>query len=270
MPQLLLLWVLSLESHGLVISVQVNDVTIYTDSTGGPLAHSEKINPLLLSGENEVRIQLALPFPTASPKNKSRPQNQRPENSPEAPAFTLRLQKGEQGKDAGQEGTLLGFEWDSKRMRLTPGELKTVFDGTFQVQPLPFPPPSWSQIPPLQVDPLALETFVRDYAAALRKRDLQTLTTLNTPKFQELSRSLGLDPARITLGFHGFMESLMSAKDWSVSVAPMLEFKLEGKAHLVRITSSQGSAPVTATSAGKTIPFDITVSFIGGAWRLLR
>ncbi|HLZ49789.1 MAG TPA: hypothetical protein VKP61_03495 [Candidatus Acidoferrum sp.] len=269
MPQLLLLWVLSLESQGLLVSVQVNDVTVYSKDGGILSSYSEKINPLLFSGDNEVRIQLGLPSPP-SPKKRSRAPNQSPQNSQEAPVFTLTLQKGEQGKDPGQEGSLLRFEWDSKLMPLTPGEMKTVFEGKFQVQPLPFPPPPWSQIPPIQVDRPALETFVREYASALRKRDVQTLTTLNAPKSQELSRSLGLDPARMTQGFQGFLESLMSAKNWSVSVAPTLEFKLEGKARLVRITSARGSAPITATSEANTIPFDITVSFIGGAWRLVR
>lgn len=269
MPPVVLLWVLSLESHGLLVSVQVNDVIVYMKSAPEESAYSEKINPLLLSGENEVRIQLGLPS-AGSPKNKSRTQNQSPQNPPEAPAFTLTLQKGEPGKDPSQEGILLRFEWDSKQMPLAPGELKTVFDGKFQVQPLSFPPPSWSQVPALQVDRPALETFVRDYAAALQKRDVQTLINLNAPKFQELTRALGSDPARMTQGFHDFLESLMSAKDWSVSVSPALEFKLEGRAHLVRITSAQGSAPITATSEGKTIPFDLTVSFVGGAWRLLR
>ena len=270
MPPILLLWVLSLDSNGLDVFVQINDVTVYSKTTGVESSYSEKLNPLLLPGDNDVKVRLALPPSAASSKSKARMPSPSPQHPSEPPSFSLKIQKGERGRDPGQEGILLRFEWDSKQMPLTPGELKTVFDGKFQVQTLPFPPPTWSQVPPLQVDRPAMEAFVRDYAEALRKRNMERLTALNTPKFQELARSLGLETAVMTQGFQDFMGSMMSAKDWSVSVAPSLVFSLEGESHLIRITSGDGTAPITARSGGREIPFDLTVSFIGGTWCILR
>jgi len=270
MPPILLLWVLSLESNGLDVFVQINDVTVYSKTTGVESSYSEKLNPLLLSGDNDVKVCLALPPSSASSRTKARTPSPSPQHTSEGPAFFLKIQKGERGRDPGQEGILLRFEWDSKQMPLTSGELKTVFDGKFQVPILPFPPPTWSEIPPLQVDRPALEAFVRDYAEALRKRNVERLVGLNTPKFQELARSLGLETAVMTLGFQDFLGSMMSAKDWSVSVAPSLAFSLEGKSHLIRITSGNGTSPIWVRSGGREIPFDLTVSFIGGTWCILR
>jgi hypothetical protein len=122
----------------------------------------------------------------------------------------------------------------------------------------------------VQPDPPALEAFVRAYADTLRSRNAAGAAALNALKFQHISRSLNLDAADIDEGYRDHLESQMSAPDWAVALAPRLVYSAEGNSHLVRIAGANGEAPVNAVSEGRSLPFEVTVSFIGGNWRIVR
>lgn len=270
MPDDFKLWVLSVEALGVVLSVTVNDVTVCERRTGSRMSFGEKINPLLVEGKNRVHVSLGLAPPLRPSAPKSQPPDPFPPDPPIQPKFKLKVQQGARGVDPGEAGILVQYEWKPGQPPLTVGQMSPLPDQTFDLGPLPWPPPEWTRGPSVRVDSAALEMFVHAYADRLRNRDIDGALELNRPKFQDLARSLHLSEPRILDGFKGYLEGLMAAPDWSVSVAAGLHYALEGQSRLVRITGAGGAAPVSVSSNGQTLPFDITVASIGGTWRIVR
>ncbi len=270
MPDDFKLWVLSVEALGIVLSVTVNDVTVCDRRTGARTAFGEKINPLLVEGKNTVRISLGLAPPIRAISVKSTPPDPFPPDPPIQPKFKLKVQLGAQGTDPGEAGILVRYEWKSGQPPLTVGQLSPLPDQTFDLGPLPWPPPEWTLGASVHVDTAALDMFVRAYADRLRKRDIDGALELNRLKFQDLARSLGLSETHISDGFKGYLEGLMAAPDWSVSVAAGLHYALEGQSRLIRITGADGASPISVGSNGQVLPFDLTVASMGGTWRIVR
>jgi hypothetical protein len=270
MPDDLKLWVLSVEALGVVLSVTVNDVTVCDRRTGARTAFGEKINPLLVEGKNRVHVSLGLAPPLRPSAPKSQPPDPFPPDPPTQPKFKLKVQQGAQGTDPGEAGILVQYEWKPGQPPLTVGQSSTVLDQTFDIAHLPWPPPEWTRGASIRVDPAALEMFVRSYADRLRSRDIDGAVELNRMKFQDLARSMGFSEPHLVDGFRGYLGGLMAAPDWSVSVAAGLHYALEGQSRLIRITGADGAAPISVSSNGHGLPFDLTVASIGGNWRIVR
>jgi hypothetical protein len=268
MPDEFQLWVLSFEVLNLFATVRVNDVTVYAKDTGPQTSFGAKINPLLAVGENSVTVSLALSALAAPHSEPSQPPV--PQDSLPPPMFAMKVQRGFQGTDPGEEGILVRYEWKPGQPPLVTGRLSTVVEQTFEVPELPWELPAWTRVSPLTVDRNALELFVQRYADTMRNRDLDRAVESNRLRLLELARSLDLDGASMVQGFRRYLEGLMAAADWSVLVSGELRFALEGFSRLVRITAQNGSAPIHAVSNGKSLPFDITVSFVNSNWYIVR
>jgi hypothetical protein len=270
MPDDFTLWVLSVEALGIALSVAVNDVTVCESRTGARMAFGGKINPLLVEGKNRVRVSLGLAPPLPSSATKSPQPGPFPPDPPIQPKFKLKVQQGPQGTDPGEAGILVQYEWKPGQPPLTVGQSSTVLDQTFDIAHLPWPPPEWTRGASISVDSAALEMFVRSYADRLRSRDIDGAVELNRMKFQDLARSMGFSESHLVDSFRGYLGGLMSAPNWSVSVAAGLHYALEGQSRLVRITGADGAAPISVSSNGQVLPFDLTVASIGGTWCIVR
>jgi hypothetical protein len=270
MPAEFQLWVVSFEAEGLLVAVRVNDVTIYERRASAHMSFGEKINPLLIVGENSVAVSLGLSPWSGAGTGTATKQSPSSSEPPPQPAFALRVQRGSKGTDPGEAGILLRFDWMSGQTPLRGRQLSPVFDQTFQVAELPWAPPAWTGAPSLQLDRQALDLAVRHYADSLRNRDFDGALRLSRLKFEELARSMDLSIDGLIQSFRGYLESLAAAPDWSILVAPEPQFKLEGRSRLVRVTAPDGGAPITAVSRGQGVPFDVTLSFINGSWCIVR
>jgi len=267
-----LLFVVSTEGQGLLVQVRLNDVTVYVNRTGTQSAFSEKVNPLMLSGQNTVTVALGLPAAAPESKKAAPPEpGGFPPPPPDPPAFTLKLQQGRQGTDPGDAGILAQFEWEAGQAPVATGSLTEVFRRTVQLGSLPWRP-RWFDVRPTQLDARALNTLVRGYVEALRKRDVETLVALSTLRFEELGRSLEMSPERMAQSFRAYLQGMMSAADWSVLPAGTAEWSYapEGNGRLVRITMENGDPPITVVANGRPTPFDLTVAWIDGHWRIVR
>ena len=111
------LWVAAFDSEGVFVTVLMNDVTIYDRHTAGHRSFGEKINPLLMTGTNTVKVFLGLAPPLPSKPNAT-PRSK----GPPKPSFVLKVQRGVQGVDPAGEGIAVQYEWEPGNHRSSSGD----------------------------------------------------------------------------------------------------------------------------------------------------
>jgi hypothetical protein len=246
-------------------SLDVTTVGFVADVTlnGWPAARARKairlnklqlLNPWLLEGDNRLEVTLA------------------PHEDQSATAgFELTLAKHPLGKNVAEENVLCRYRWLPALSPLEKEGPTLVFSHTMPVKSA-FGRWSWEAAAPYMPEDRAdIEALVARVHATYARGDVEGFIQLLGIKIEELSRATKSDPQKLVEQYRTYFRDRFATSDWRVMpLDPKLVLESSAGGRLVEIRAESGAPPIVDGADGTPSGYELTVSRIEGAWRVVR
>jgi hypothetical protein len=259
-----IIYVLAVDSVGMVARIWLNGVEIFADPLGEPRVFQTKLNQWIVQGENRIELELQ---PVVDDDDQIVGGDR---------AFAVELVRGEHGTVPGPEATLLSYRWTSDEAPLDPcADIPTWSWVRSFATADAFGRWSWQDAPPA---PLSLESRVAIVAkveavhSALERHDEAALSELLRPKNQELARAFDLPLGELESDQAEHFRSCFGSAAWAmepfepdaIDLVPMADGRL------VRAQGPGGRPPLRGTSGDGPFVYGMTLTVVGGDWVIVR
>lgn len=243
---------------GVKARVLVNGVQVFRVAPGSTKSSKVEINPWIIEGSNDVELFMGPAQEVPSGANLD--------------LKVLRSQPA--GGGTARESKLATYRWDPARARLEPQVPLKVWKASFSVDKA-FGRWSWEDAPkspPTADDQRAIVALVAGLHQALSSKDGAAVLNQLEPKIDEMGRAFGVPADQMKEDQKAFLESLFGASDWSMEPLNTEGLVLvpAGDGRLYAVTDPTGKPPLRGVAEKKPILFSLTVSRVGGAWKVVR
>lgn len=259
-----LLYVLQVETEGLVARVTLNGIDVFVDWEGANRRTQTNVNPYIIEGPNALEVMLT---PMTDDEG-------HPVDSPRA--FTAALIRGEHGKIPGPEGRVAGYTWRESEAPVEPGVLTGVWGRQFTVAPEnAFGPWAWQRSPataPTAEDAAALVALAGEVHAALSSRDLAALRALTSLRDAEMARALDIPADEFVAEQQGYYAEWFGSPSWAMEPFDPgnLAASPYARGRLVRVTDGYGGPCLHGTDGERAFAFAFAATRVDGQWRIAR
>lgn len=259
-----ILYVLDLETEGLVVRVALNGVDVFNDWEGARRIAQSKLNPYVIEGSNALEVFLTpMTDDAGSALDVDR-------------VFRLALYRGEHGALPDDTSRIASYTWRAAESPVEPGVLTGVWGRQFTVSPaLSFGRWTWQDAPavaPREEDARELMTLAEILHGALARRDAATVMTLTDLRTRELARALDLPVDEVRDEQASWLSEFFASPAWALEPFDpgSLAASPYARGRLVRITDAYGAAPIKGTDGERPFAFAFAATRVDGLWAIAR
>ncbi len=259
-----LLYVLQVETEGLVARVAMNGIDVFTDWEGASRRAQTNVNSYVVEGANGLEVMLT---PMTDDEGVAI-------DSPRG--FSVTLMRGEHGTIPGPEGRVATYTWREAEAPVEPGVLTGVWGRQFTVAPeAAFGQWAWQRSPaiaPTAEDAAALIALAGEVHDALSARDLATLRALTSLRDEEMARALDMPTEEFAAEQEGYFAEWFGAPGWAMEPfdPAMLAASPYARGRLVRVTDAYGGPCLHGGDGERAFAFAFAATRVDGAWRIAR
>jgi hypothetical protein len=258
------IYVLAIDSVGMVARIGLNGVEIFADPLGEPRVFQTKLNQWLVDGDNRIQLELQ---PVVDDDGRIVVGDR---------AFAVELVRGVHGRVPGPEGILLSYRWSAEEEPIDPSAEIPTWRWTRPFMAADsFGRWSWQDAAPA---PMTLEARAAIVAkveavhAALVQRDQAALSRLFRPKNEELARAFDLPLDELEADQAEHFRSCFGSTSWAmepfdpdaIDLVPMADGRL------VRAEGLGGRPPLRGTSGDGPFVCGMTLTRVGADWIIVR
>ncbi|MFN0185356.1 MAG: hypothetical protein ACKVQR_16205 [Aquabacterium sp.] len=256
------LHVLEVQCAGLLVRVAVNGITVVNVDEPEDRTLTFNLNPYIIAGANSIAVALRLPDEKGA------------QAGPPAPAFVLSLRAGRHGADPGDAGRLMSYTWQAEMHPLSSGAWTIPFNHT-ATSAGDFGRWAWQDAAPGPINAenqIALVHAVMALHQQCARGQPDAVLAAHQLKLLELARATGLTETAMRADLAAMLSSIMRAPDFKSADLQASDLILvplaEGR--LVKVTCSDGAAPIRLSGGGKALQLRPIYTTFQGRWALAR
>lgn len=258
------LYVLQVETEGLVVQVALNGCEVFSDWEGASRIAQLKVNPYIIEGENRLDVALT---PMTDDEGRALDVDR---------SLTVTLIRGVHGVDPGDAGRIARFTWDAAALPVEPGALTPVWTRQFTVRPeQAFGRWAWQDAPivaPTAADAQELVALAGKIHAALSARDVAAVRDLTALRDREMARALDIPDDEMSADVDAYLRDWFESPGWAMDPFDpnALAASPSARGRLMRVTDAYGGAPLKGGNTERRFAFPFAATRVDGVWVVAR